>query len=485
MYFCFQKTIRHFRDSLFSLVIINFRAFSSFVLLLLITSNIPAQQNLQPGALLPEVVSLQHSDQSYALYLPSAYSPNKPWPIVYAFDPGARGRVPVDLMRDAAEKYGYIVVGSNNSRNGSGKIQADAVQAIFQDTHARLSIDERRIYFAGFSGGARLSAELAQRCNCAAGVILSGAGYQADPKKSRDSFAVFAAVGSFDFNYGEVVALDSALQKLGAPHFLRRFEGPHQWPSGAVLEEALAWLRLQAMKTNREPRDDSFIAAQMAAELERAQSFEKSDLFSAWFEYRQAEETFATLSDNAKFDSQQKALAGQKPVTDAAKREKQGISDQGKLSAGIYSGLAALSNPAPEDNTVPRASARNSVREEILALKARADHESHPDKQRVMKRALGGIFVSAMEAGLSRTAANDTNAARDYFELALAADPDSIWALTNLAVARAANDRKGAFEILQRLKEKWADRAAFSQWLNSQAAFAKFRDTTEFRSLLQ
>jgi hypothetical protein len=303
--------------------------------------------------------------------------------------------------------------------------------------------------------------------------------------KAHDSFVVFAAVGSFDFNYGEVVALDSALQKSGAPHFLRRFEGPHQWPSAEVLGEALAWLRLQAMKTNREPRDDSFIATQMAAELERAQSFEHSDLFAAWFEYRQAAETFAGLGDNSKFDSQQKALAGQKPVTDAAKREKQEISDQEKLSAGIYSGFAALSHPAHDDNTVPRASQLNSVRDEILALKSRADHESHPDKQRVMKRALGGIFVSAMEAGLSHAAANDTNAARDYFELALAADPDSIWALTNLAVARAANDRKGAFETLRHLKEKWTDRAAFSQWLNAQPAFTKFRDTTEFQSLLQ
>jgi predicted esterase len=472
------------RASFFSVVIRNFRAFTSLALLLLITSSISAQQNLQPGVILPEVVSLQHSDQTYALYLPSAYSPNKKWPIIYAFDPAARGRMPVELVKDAAEKYGYIVAGSNNSRNGSGKIQAEAVQAIFQDTHARLSIDERRIYFAGFSGGARLSAELAQRCGCAAGVVLSGAAYQ-PAQKSHDPFAVFTAVGSFDFNYGEVVALDSALQKSGAPHFLRRFEGPHQWPSAEVLGEALAWLRLQAMKTSREPRDDSFIAAQMAAALARAQSFEHADLFAAWFEYRQAGETFAGLADNSKFESQQKALAGQKPVTDAAKREKQEISDQEKLSAGIYSGLAALSNSAPADNTVPRASQRNSVREEILALKSRADHESHPDKQRVMKRALGGILVSAIEAGLSRTAANDPNAARDYFELALAADPDSIWALTNLAVARAANDRKGAFEILRHLKEKWPDRAAFSQWLNSQPYFAKFRDTTEFRSLIQ
>ncbi len=125
------------------------------------------------------------------------------------------------------------------------------------------------------------------------------------------------------------------------------------------------------------------------------------------------------------------------------------------------------------------------MREEILSLKSRAGHEKNPDKARVLKRALAGIFVACMETGLRQADANDINPARDYFELAIAADPDSIWALTNLAVARAANDRKAALEVLRRIKEKWTDRPAFSQWLNSQPAFAKIRDTAEFRSLLQ
>jgi hypothetical protein len=40
------------------------------------------------------------------------------WPIIYLFDPLARGEVAVEAVRAAAEKFGYIVVASNNSRNG-------------------------------------------------------------------------------------------------------------------------------------------------------------------------------------------------------------------------------------------------------------------------------------------------------------------------------------------------------------------------------
>ena len=91
-----------------------------------------------------------------------------------------------------------------------------------------------------------------------------------------------------------------------------------------------------------------------------------------------------------------------------------------------------------------------------------------------------------MENGLGRLDANEPRKARDYFELATAADPDSVWALSNLAAARAGDgDKKGALETLRHLKEKWADQQAFGDWLSSQAAFAKMREMPEFRSLTQ
>ena len=441
-----------------------------------------AAQDLQPGVLLPKITATHDARQSYALYLPSNYTATKHWPIVYAFDPAARGSLPVGLLKDAAEKYGYIVAGSNNSRNGSGQLEGQAARAMFDDTHSRLSIDDRRIYLAGFSGGARLSAELAQHCACAAGVILAGAGFQ---PAAQDPFAVFSVIGAYDFNYGEMIALDESLQKLSHPHFLRRFDGPHQWPDANLFDEALAWLRLQSMKTGRESRDATYIAEQLALETKRAQSFQCTDPFAAWFEYRQAAETFDSLTIAPSLRAEQKSLETQKAVLDAAKREKQEIKQQDDLSSAIFTGFASLSQPNSSD-TSPFATARNSLREQILSLQSRAQHEKNPDKARVMKRALAGIFVACMETGRTRQDANDITRARDYFELAIAADPDSVWALTNLAVSRAADgDKKAALVALRRTKQKWTDRQAFSEWLNSEPSFAEIRDTPEFRSLLQ
>ncbi len=445
-------------------------------------SPVPAAQNLQPGVVLPKVVSGAQPEQSYALYLPSYYSRGKRWPIVYAFDPGARGSMPVELMKDAAERYGYIVVGSNNSHNGAWKPEADAAQAMFQDTHARLTIDNNRVYFAGFSGGARLASTLAQKCNCAAGVLLNGAGFSpSGPPAAGATFSVFAAVGTFDFNYGEVLDLDATLGALHYAHSLRRFDGPHQWAPASVMDEALAWFRLISMKDGHEERDMDFVKAQAAEVEKRAKTLEVSgDPFGTWKEYRQAADTFDGLGEGPAFRERAVAMEKEKAVRDGAKREQQDIEEQSRLSADISSGLAALRQDAPN-----RADTRSTVELQISELRNRAEHEKNPQKRRVAKRALAGIFVEAMETGQERLDAKDFSHARTYFELAAYADPESLWALSQVAATCALEgDRKGALDALRRTKEKSNDPAAFSAWLADEPAFAKLRETPEFRALL-
>jgi predicted esterase len=442
----------------------------------------PSPQEPRIGVVLAKVTSASQPEQSYALYLPSRYTREKRWPIVYAFDPGARGSMPVELMKDAAERYGYIVAGSNNSHNGAWKPEAEAAQAMFQDTHARLAVDNNRVYFAGFSGGARLASSLAQRCNCAAGVLLNGAGFSPSfPPAAGATFSVFAAVGTFDFNYGEVVDLDAALGTLRYSHSLRRFEGPHQWAPANVMDEALAWFRLVSMKEGHEERDMAFIKAQAAEAEKRAKSLELAgDPYGSWKEYRQAAETFDGLGEAPAFRERAVAMEKEKAVRDGAKREQQDFEEQSRLSANISAGLAALRQDAPN-----RADTRSDVERQIFELRSRAEHERKPQKLRVAKRALAGIFVEAMETGQERLDAKDISRARTYFELAASADPDSIWALRQVAASRALDgDRKGALEVLNRAKEKSKDPAAFSIWLNEEPAFAKFRDLPEFRALL-
>ena len=69
-------------------------------------SPLPAQNELPRGQVIERVTCVQDPKQTYALYLPSNYSETRHWPILYAFDPAARGKVPVERYREAAERFG-------------------------------------------------------------------------------------------------------------------------------------------------------------------------------------------------------------------------------------------------------------------------------------------------------------------------------------------------------------------------------------------
>ena len=431
---------------------------------------------------MPHELCPRQPGQSYALYLPSNYSAAQRWPIIYLFDPLARGSVPMEFMKDAAERYGFILAGSNNSQNGPWKPEFDAAQAMVDDTHMRFPIDDGRVYFSGFSGGARVAARIAMFCKCAAGVMLNGAGFPSGEPPTRDStFAVFASVGNADYNYPEVTHLDRSLDALGFPHALRYFDGPHRWAPEPVMDNALAWFRITAMKQNREPRDASFIASQKDAAKARAQSFEKSgDLYSAMLEYVQAAATFDGLTDVSAFRQSAATLASQKEVRDAQKRQGKEMDQQTALVSDIASGLNAMGQPSADANI------RSDTNRRIVDLRERAAHEKRPDQVRVLQRAVADVFALAIESGLNRMEgeSKDYYLARDYFQAAVFMRPTSAWAYNNLATACAQlNDRKAALEALRHAKETTTDPEAFNQWLKTETAFAKIREDSQFQAL--
>ncbi|OYU98918.1 MAG: hypothetical protein CFE26_26705, partial [Verrucomicrobiales bacterium VVV1] len=206
--------------------------------------------------------------QTYALYVPTCYVPTRKWPVIFCFDPGARGRVPVERLQAAAEKYGYIVAGSLNSRNGPWADNAAAIQAVVRDVERHLSIDVRRIYAAGLSGGARVATQVAIG-GLAKGVIACSAGFppSEDGIPGEVEFAFFGTAGSEDFNRGELWRLDGELNDRKAPHRIVFFDGGHEWASSALLTEAVEWLELYAMRTGAREKDATFITGQRERRL--------------------------------------------------------------------------------------------------------------------------------------------------------------------------------------------------------------------------
>jgi dienelactone hydrolase len=445
-------------------------------------ASVSQQQTLEPGKILPRVSCAAHPDQTYAMYLPSDYTPNRRWPLVLSSDPGARGSVPLELQKAAAEHLGYVLAASNNSRNGPWQSRLEATDATLADVQTRVAIDSQRIYLAGFSGGARLASQVASSCKCSAGVLLDGAGLFVPTVPSTDSpFPVFSAVGTSDFNYSEVIPLQDALAKAGYPGWLRIFEGSHQWAPTEVMEEAFAWFRIQAMKAKREPFDAHFVQEQFKKAQDQATSFEKAgDLLALWRESLQIAATYDSLVDASAIRAKAGTLAKDKAIRDALKREQNDFQEQARLTSEITSHWAAPQkdedNPFAEDG---------ESQQQLLRLRQNAEHEKRPDRARVSKRALGGVFVSAMESGNSLLEAKSFAAAIHAYDFATQALPESQWAWSQLAVAQAlAGKKKAALTSLRRAHDLSADKLAFAKWLQTEPAFAVLRSASELQNFM-
>ncbi len=197
--------------------------------------------------------------QSYALYCPAGYDKSTTWPVILIFDPGAMGRAGVSTFLDAGRKYGFILVCSNNSRNGPLQNNLNAAASMLRDVEERFSVDNRRVYTAGFSGGSRFAMTLAVMNGKISGVIGCGAGLPNDRNflpKENTGFFYYGLAGTRDMNYLEMLALpDFFNSRTRVVSYIRTFPGGHQWPSSDLLTGAVEWLILQDIDRKVIPDD--------------------------------------------------------------------------------------------------------------------------------------------------------------------------------------------------------------------------------------
>jgi predicted esterase len=431
------------------------------------------------GEIIAEVPTAADPRQSYALYLPPNYDPARPWPLIFALDPAARGRVPVEQLRPAAEKYGYIVVGSNNSRNGPLLPQTQAFQAMWNDVMDRFAVDEQRIYAAGFSGGARLATLMGHQCGgCIAGVLSSGGGFAPSvPVTAELPFVFFSALGQHDFLYAEVVELLEKLDAAGVPYALRSFEGGHQWAPPEVLTEGVEWLEVTAMGRGRRPPDDAFIEAQWRTRETKARALEeRRSWLEAYRTYKEMESAFAGLRDVSDVTAKIRALRESKEFRAALKDQGRAVEKQLLQTRPIAEHLAALREASPDRSALAAA-----VRSRVADLRRRRESEKDPQEVATLRRSLGYVFALYFESGEGMLRANDYATALLYFQVAAEAVPRSPGVDYNIACAYARSGRaKEALAALRRAVEKGFTDAAL---LKSDPDLDSLRELPEFQQL--
>lgn len=259
-----------------------------FILLISICSYSQEKQLLPKGVIVDSVKIVNTDNESYAVYLPNQYRKEVPSAIVFIFDPGGRGKVGIEPFVLAAETYKYILVCSNNSKNGPTDVNLEIANRLFESVSTEYNLNPSELYISGFSGGARLAGSIAVSSVAFQGVIACGASFnEMDKFALQDaSFSYVGMVGDKDMNYQEMIRNEEWLNKMMVKNTLFVSHQTHTWPSQKEMLRAFDWLEIQAFKNSIRKSNETTIKRIYDENLKIADSLKgNNEMISSIAEY--------------------------------------------------------------------------------------------------------------------------------------------------------------------------------------------------------
>ncbi|WP_190810371.1 hypothetical protein [Flagellimonas sp. S3867] len=224
--------------------------FRILCLFLIIGGILHGQNSVKKGKVQDSVLVSGTTDQTFALYLPESYNQNQLNSIVFIFEPAGRGVIGVRPFISASEKYGHVLVCSNNAKNGPYERNFDIANKLFNHIFSNFNIKESEMYLSGFSGGSRLASSIASLTNKFAGVIGCGAGfsYSHEQMPAAHQYSYVGLCGDRDMNYREMLENKDYLKLIKFNSTLITYDGEHRWPPPEQILRAFEWLQLQKLK---------------------------------------------------------------------------------------------------------------------------------------------------------------------------------------------------------------------------------------------
>ncbi len=443
-------------------------------------------EEIPRGVIVDRLACRTDPAETYALYLPSRYASGRAWPVLYAFDPGGMGRLPIERFREAAEKLGYIIIGSNGSKNGPWEPIFRSMSAVWNDTQARFSLDAGRVYAAGFSGGSRAAALFAAITGePTAGIIGCGAGLPEGVGLDRIQIpAYYGIAGIEDFNFLEMKELGKDLDRARIPNWFEFFDGGHEWPPASVCEGALEWMDLRAMKENPSLRDESRMAVLLSGLWTAAASFETAgDIPRAVERCRKAVSLFDELKDTGEIEAKIAALE----KSDAFRRFTKEEAARDRKEAARNRGFLAILNAIEQSDLPGKEAGRLDMEIRGIEKEIEDAKNADPRDRALAVRGLLGLSIQARDRGRAALEEKSFRKAVAFFDVGARAarfDPSRYrMRLYDLACAQALSGSAGAaLRILRRAVENgFRDRNA----LLSDPDFDSLRSMQEFQDILR
>ncbi|MFH0758808.1 MAG: hypothetical protein V2B15_16080 [Bacteroidota bacterium] len=429
---------------------------------------------IQNGRVIDSVFCIRNPGQSYALYLPTYYTSRQSWPVVFIFEPGARGRMAADTFKLAGERFGLIVMCSNNSSNQSGAGSAEAAEAMFQDAFSRFNPDTSMLFVSGFSGASRFASDLAIQDPRVKGVIACGAGlYHMRETHSQipGTFSYYGIMGRRDMNLPDMIETGERLCRNGIRSHIQYIDTGHEWPPSEEIAAAVAWLRFKMDSTDRDAKE-----FYLKFQAEKIQFMEEKEL------YADACERMKSIMDESpepEFQMHLERLTNSKVYWKQIRQREKTYKQEQRLTATYLNALSEYEySTGARPDTVHTSRWWNG---EIDKLKR---WESSPliESSRLASRLLYLLemhFSEDMQMYIS-----NLQLVKAVFlaDLWLRISPDRLWSLWNIAALYTlTGDSPQAIRLIERMISSGLARP---DWFQTAPEFEYLKDEPEFIRLV-
>ncbi|HSR50324.1 MAG TPA: hypothetical protein VLV83_05810 [Acidobacteriota bacterium] len=439
------------------------------------------------GQAVERVQCLGDENQSYALYLPSGYTPEKQWPLLFALDPRSRGMIPLNLFKEAAERHQFIIMSSNNFMSDTNELEStqEVMIALWNDAIQRFPLDPRRIYVTGFSGGSRIAWVFDHVTKVPfAGIIGVGAGFPWNGSLTEDYenayMAFFGLVGDTDFNYYDMNGMRPVLEEKGIPHRVVSFPGGHSWAPAEYCSMAMDWMAVRDIKAGRRDKDTALVDGIYQQMLRRAEKLQgEGRLIAARRELESLVSDFEGLLDTAAAAQHLEQLRTSKELTKQEKRRRKEAERVLSVQSRAL-GLMEWVKTARQEEIPAVTHLRFEMRLPPLLKQSRSNHR---EERLAAQRALENIFVQcAFYAPRQMSQRGDHRRALIFLDLAHEIKPGNPFVWYRKAVNEAQlGSEGGALKALEKAVENGFNRKDI---LQTSPQWKDLRDKERFQKLL-
>ncbi len=246
-----------------------------FVFVIMSWTGTAQEVTLKKGVVLESVKVNDTLNESFSLYLPTAFNTDQAWPVLFVFNLKGKSVQAIRMFTNAAEKQGYILAASNSIKDTLSITNNILItNRMFNKVFSLLPIRQNRVYTAGYSEGGRFATLVPTFIKGVTGVLsCSSTIANKEILSTKKPFYYIGIVGKEDYLYSEMLKTTKILNRLKFPNQLLIHDFGREWPAVEKIEEALVYFNLAAMSKNTIKKDSIYVKQEYDKGIKKANLF--------------------------------------------------------------------------------------------------------------------------------------------------------------------------------------------------------------------